>query len=298
MLWQQPNCVLQYHVLILPGQMMKPHCTNSALTAGIVLQLHRLSLRVVLPPASAAYTSRAEYRAQARDKLSTGVKWQSPTRFPETSWFTAAETMAPAMFKIWDRLSLDTKEYALGHCETSAACTQGAKRFPRFSVGHVQAHIVHRVRAGSPDTQTQNMLPGMCQGEEEISKSLHFYWKLCASPPTYSAVCTPRNQHCLNLWYFNKPSCQAKDALRHITFVQRRIPAAVKSRECELCCKPTHRYVKRVLLKITALCTAWSGTGHRLFRECTWEWQIATKNPFTVHRGKWDSTNECLFFIS
>lgn len=149
-----------------------------------------------------------------------------------------------------------------------------------------------------PDTQTQNTLPGMCQGEEEFSKSLHFYWKLRASPPTYNAVCTPRNQHCLNLWYFNKPSCQAKDVLRHITFVQRRIPAAAKSRECQLCCKPTHRYVKRVLLKITALRTAWSRRGHRLFRECTWEWQIATKNPFTAHRGKWGSTNECLFFIS
>lgn len=86
---------------------------------------------------------------------------------------------------------------------------------------------------------------------------------------------------------------------RHITFVQRRIPAAVKPRECELCYKPTHRYVKRVLLKMTALCTAWSGRGHRLFRECTWEWQIVTKNSFTtVHRGKWGSTNECLFFIS
>lgn len=63
-----------------------------------------------------------------------------------------------------------------------------------------------------PDTQ--NRLPGMYQGEEEFSKSLHFYWKLCASPPTYNAACSPRNQHCLNLWYFNKPSCQAKDALR------------------------------------------------------------------------------------
>lgn len=150
----------------------------------------------------------------------------------------------------------------------------------------------------SPDTQTQNTLPAMCQGEEEFSKSLHFYWKLCASPPTYNALCTPRNQHCLNLWYFNKPSCQAKDDLRHITFVQRRIPAPAKSRECELCYRPTHRYVKWVLLKITALRTAWSGRGHRLFRGCTWEWQIATKNPFTVHRGKWGSTNECLFFIS
>lgn len=116
-------------------------------------------------------------------------------------------------------------------------------------------------KQASPDTQTQNTLPGMCQGEEEISKSLHFYWELHASPPTSSAVCTPRNQHCLNLWYFNKPSCQAKDALRHITFVQRRIPAAAKSRERELCYRPTHRYVKRVLLKITALRTAWSGRG-------------------------------------
>lgn len=100
-----------------------------------------------------------------------------------------------------------------------------------------------------PDTQTQNTLPGMCQGEEEFSKSLHFYWKLCASPPTYNALCTPRNQHCLNLWYFNKRSCQAKDALRHITFVQRRIPAETKSRECDLCYKPTHRYVKWVPIK-------------------------------------------------
>lgn len=206
--------------------------------------------------------------------------------------------MAPTMLKVWDRLSLDTKEYALGHFETCAVHEQGTKRFPRFSVRHVQAHIVHRVRAGFTRHTDTEYIPGMCQGEEEFSKSLHFYWKLCASPPTYNALCTPRNQHCLNLWYFNKPSCQAKDDLRHITFVQRRIPATAKSRECELCYRPTRRYVKWVLLKITALRTAWSGRGHRLFRGCTWEWQIATKNPFTVHRGKWGSTNECLFFIS
>lgn len=56
--------------------------------------------------------------------------------------------MAPAMLKVWDRLSLDTKEYALGLFETCAVRKLGAKRFPRFSVSHVQAHIVHRVQAG------------------------------------------------------------------------------------------------------------------------------------------------------
>lgn len=118
-----------------------------------------------------------------------------------------------------------------------------------------------RTEQAPSDTQTPNTLPGMCQGEEEFSKSLHFHWKLCASPPTYSALCAPRNQHCLNLWYFNKCSCQAKDALRHITFVQRRIPAESKSRECDLCYKATHRYVKRVPIKnnCSACCLQWKG---------------------------------------
>lgn len=120
-----------------------------------------------------------------------------------------------------------------------------------------------------PDTQTQNTLPGKCQGEEEFSKSLRFYWKLCTSPPTYNALCTPRNQHCLNLWYFNKRSWQAKDVLRHITLSRggsqlKRSPESVTS--------ATNRHIgmlNEFLLEITALHTAWSRRGHRLFRECT-----------------------------
>lgn len=89
----------------------------------------------------------------------------------------------------------------------------------------------------------------MHQDEEELSKSLRFYWKLCTNPPTYDTPCAPRNQHCLNLWYLHKGSCQAKGTLRHITFVQRRIPAGVKCRERDLFYQQAHRDVKWVPIK-------------------------------------------------
>lgn len=116
------------------------------LTAGIVLQLHRLSFRDVLPPASAAYISTAKHRA--RHKLSW-YKMAEPHQIP---WdFTDLWQL-----KLWPLLCLKseagfhwTQKNTLWDTLKPALCASKELNDSQdFLLSHVQAHIVHREQAG------------------------------------------------------------------------------------------------------------------------------------------------------